>query len=71
MQFEDFQSKWAFKLLQRYRNTYRMFNDDVQVIEFLGYVKASKLFYHSNIYLHNLILSQPLMITFLLLSFKH
>ncbi|KAL3516776.1 hypothetical protein ACH5RR_023678 [Cinchona calisaya] len=29
MQFEDFQSKWAFKLLQRYRNTYRMFNDDV------------------------------------------
>lgn len=31
MQFEDFQSKWAFKLLQRYRNEYRMFNDDVQV----------------------------------------
>lgn len=31
MQFEDFQSKWAFKLLQRYRDTYRMFNDDVQV----------------------------------------
>ncbi|KAJ6872376.1 hypothetical protein NC651_031476 [Populus alba x Populus x berolinensis] len=30
VQFEDFQSKWAFKLLQRYRNTYRMFNDDVQ-----------------------------------------
>lgn len=30
-QFEDFQSKWAFKLLQRYRSTYRMFNDDVQV----------------------------------------
>lgn len=30
-QFEDFQSKWAFKLLQRYRTTYRMFNDDVQV----------------------------------------
>lgn len=62
MQFEDFQSKWAFKLLQRYRNTYRMFNDDVQVIEFLGYVKASQLFYHSNICLHNLILSQPSMI---------
>ncbi|GMP42504.1 hypothetical protein CsSME_00012226 [Camellia sinensis var. sinensis] len=31
VQFEDFQSKWAFKLLQRYRNRYRMFNDDVQV----------------------------------------
>ncbi|KAM2695404.1 hypothetical protein EV1_039899 [Malus domestica] len=30
VQFEDFQSKWAFKLLQRYRSTYRMFNDDVQ-----------------------------------------
>ncbi|EFJ19450.1 hypothetical protein SELMODRAFT_110809 [Selaginella moellendorffii] len=30
VQFEDFQSKWAFKLLQRYRNHYRMFNDDVQ-----------------------------------------
>ncbi|KAG6528088.1 hypothetical protein ZIOFF_010237 [Zingiber officinale] len=29
VQFEDFQSKWAFKLLQRYRNNYRMFNDDV------------------------------------------
>lgn len=31
-QFEDFQSKWAFKLLQRYRYTNRMFNDDVQVM---------------------------------------
>ncbi|XP_030515472.2 NAD-dependent malic enzyme 62 kDa isoform, mitochondrial [Rhodamnia argentea] len=30
VQFEDFQSKWAFKLLQRYRCSYRMFNDDVQ-----------------------------------------
>ncbi|KAL2478285.1 NAD-dependent malic enzyme 1 [Forsythia ovata] len=30
VQFEDFQTKWAFKLLQRYRNDYRMFNDDVQ-----------------------------------------
>lgn len=27
VQFEDFQTKWASTLLQRYRNTYRMFND--------------------------------------------
>ncbi|XP_051145167.1 NAD-dependent malic enzyme 62 kDa isoform, mitochondrial [Andrographis paniculata] len=30
VQFEDFQSKWALNLLQRYRKEYRMFNDDVQ-----------------------------------------
>lgn len=30
VQFEDFQTKWAFKLLQRYRKSFRMFNDDVQ-----------------------------------------
>lgn len=30
VQFEDFQSRWAFELLKRYRNSYRMFNDDVQ-----------------------------------------
>jgi malate dehydrogenase (decarboxylating) len=31
LQFEDFQNKWALKLLQKYRTKYRMFNDDVQV----------------------------------------
>ncbi|XP_054783036.1 NAD-dependent malic enzyme 62 kDa isoform, mitochondrial isoform X2 [Prosopis cineraria] len=46
VQFEDFQSKWAFKLLQRYRSTYRMFNDDVQgtagvaIAGLLGAVRA-------------------------------
>ncbi|KAH9325439.1 hypothetical protein KI387_005617, partial [Taxus chinensis] len=30
VQFEDFQSKWAFELLKRYRKRFRMFNDDVQ-----------------------------------------
>ncbi|AQK64800.1 Malic enzyme [Zea mays] len=29
-QFEDFQMKWAFETLQRYRNRFCMFNDDVQ-----------------------------------------
>ncbi|XP_020247527.1 NAD-dependent malic enzyme 62 kDa isoform, mitochondrial [Asparagus officinalis] len=46
VQFEDFQSKWALKLLQRYRSTYRMFNDDVQgtagvaIAGLLGAVRA-------------------------------
>ncbi|PON77603.1 Malic oxidoreductase [Parasponia andersonii] len=46
VQFEDFQSKWAFKLLQHYRTTYRMFNDDVQgtagvaIAGLLGAVRA-------------------------------
>ncbi|CAI0377479.1 unnamed protein product [Linum tenue] len=46
VQFEDFQSKWALKLLQRYRNSYRMFNDDVQgtagvaIAGLLGAVRA-------------------------------
>jgi len=31
-QFEDFQMKWAFETLERYRNRFCMFNDDVQVI---------------------------------------
>lgn len=30
VQFEDFQMKWAFQTLQRYRKKYRMFNDDIQ-----------------------------------------
>ncbi|KAL0913494.1 hypothetical protein M5K25_016959 [Dendrobium thyrsiflorum] len=46
VQFEDFQSKWALKLLQRYRNKYRMFNVDVQgtagvaIAGLLGAVRA-------------------------------
>ncbi|KAL8207972.1 hypothetical protein R6Q57_007384 [Mikania cordata] len=46
VQFEDFQQKWASTLLHRYRNTYRMFNDDVQgtagiaVAGLLGAVRA-------------------------------
>ncbi|XP_071725111.1 NAD-dependent malic enzyme, mitochondrial-like [Rutidosis leptorrhynchoides] len=46
VQFEDFQSKWANKLLKRYRKTYRMFNDDVQgtagvaIAGLLGAVRA-------------------------------
>lgn len=30
VQFEDFQMKWAFETLQRYRKRFSMFNDDVQ-----------------------------------------
>jgi len=32
LNFEDFQMKWAFETLQRYRNRFCMFNDDVQVL---------------------------------------
>lgn len=31
LQFEDFQMKWAFETLERYRKRFCMFNDDVQV----------------------------------------
>ncbi|RWR91916.1 Malic oxidoreductase [Cinnamomum micranthum f. kanehirae] len=30
VQFEDFQMKWAFETLQRYRKRFCMFNDDIQ-----------------------------------------
>lgn len=30
IQFEDFQMKWAFETLERYRKRFRMFNDDIQ-----------------------------------------
>lgn len=30
VQFEDFQMKWAFETLQRYRTRFCMFNDDIQ-----------------------------------------
>ncbi|CAJ2662532.1 unnamed protein product [Trifolium pratense] len=30
VQFEDFQMKWAFETLKRYRQRFCMFNDDIQ-----------------------------------------
>ncbi|KAK9103351.1 hypothetical protein Sjap_020605 [Stephania japonica] len=46
VQFEDFQMKWAFETLQRYRKRFCMFNDDVQgtagvaIAGLLGAVRA-------------------------------
>lgn len=34
VQFEDFSTDNAFKYLERYRNKYRVFNDDVSVHSF-------------------------------------
>lgn len=41
VQFEDFESEKAFKYLDRYRNKYRCFNDDIQgtgAVVLAGYV---------------------------------
>ncbi|XP_031745847.1 NAD-dependent malic enzyme 62 kDa isoform, mitochondrial-like [Cucumis sativus] len=46
VQFEDFQMKWAFETLQRYRKRFCMFNDDIQgtagvaLVGLLGTVRA-------------------------------
>ncbi|XP_031745780.1 uncharacterized protein LOC116406222 isoform X2 [Cucumis sativus] len=32
VQFEDFQMKWPFETLQRYRKRFCMFNDDIQLL---------------------------------------
>ncbi|XP_031745910.1 NAD-dependent malic enzyme 59 kDa isoform, mitochondrial-like isoform X3 [Cucumis sativus] len=46
VQFEDFQMKWPFETLQRYRKRFCMFNDDIQgtagvaLVGLLGTVRA-------------------------------
>lgn len=32
IQFEDFQTRYAKRLLKRYKGIYRVFNDDIQVL---------------------------------------
>lgn len=54
LQFEDFQSKWAFKLLQRYRKEYRMFNDDVQVCNSSADDICFDIWKNDLYYLHNI-----------------
>ena len=46
VQFEDFESQKAFNYLDRYRNTHRAFNDDIQgtgAVVLGGYVRCIPL----------------------------
>lgn len=46
VQFEDFESEKAFNFLDRYRNKYKCFNDDIQgtgAVVLAGYVMAGFL----------------------------
>ncbi|KAK1770324.1 hypothetical protein QBC33DRAFT_527613 [Phialemonium atrogriseum] len=46
VQFEDFESEKAFNYLDRYRNTYKVFNDDIQgtgAVVLAGYIGAVNL----------------------------
>ena len=40
IQFEDFQTKHALKLLRRYRDDFLMFNDDIQVVMFVFFYRG-------------------------------